>query len=222
MAAIGSDTNIQDVWNKFERWERRYMKSGQTAIEALLRKGSSTAAEEIPFATADEFLRDFDLIVGMSYYTEDMLQKRLTDRIGFFRKYLVDISFDGPEFMQKKSEFVWKQNFRGSQSMFCIWLAQDYADRSSSIHPNISKSEIGFTCKNIDEVDLASMYSVLPFNRIFAWRPNIDRWNTELINSFIEKVDVDLSFDYDMSVVPVDPGLQKWEYSHLELECTFS
>ena len=38
MAAIDLDTNIPSVWNKFERWERRYIKSGQTAIERILTK----------------------------------------------------------------------------------------------------------------------------------------------------------------------------------------
>lgn len=222
MAAIDLDTDIPSVWNKFERWERRYMKSGQTAIERILKKGYSTAFDQIPFATADEFLRDLDHVEDLSYYTKDMLLKRLCDRVDFFRTYLVDISFDGPEFMQQKSKFILKQNFRGGQSMYSILLLQDYDDRSSSIHPNISKNEIGFTCNDIDDVDLASMYSVLPFNRIFAWQPKLLRWEDTSMNEFIEKVDDDLSFDYDVDIEFIPPGPGRSGYSHLELELDFN
>ena len=222
MAAIDLDTNIPSVWNKFERWERRYIKSGQTAIERILTKGYSTALDQISFATADEFLRDLDHVEDLSYYTKDMLLKRLYDRVDFFRTYLVDISFDGSEFMQQKSEFILKQNFRGSQSMYSIWLVQDYDDRSSSIHPNISKNEIGFTCDDIDDVDLASMYSVLPFNRIFAWQPKLLRWDDTSMNEFIDKVDDDLSFDYDVDIEFIPPGPRRSGYSHLELELDFN
>ncbi len=106
--------------------------------------------------------------------------------------------------------------------MYSVWLVQDYDDRSSSIHPNISKNEICFTCNDIDDVDLASMYSVLPFNRIFAWQPKLLRWDDKSMSEFIEKVDDDLSFDYDVDLEFIQSCPRRSGYSHLELKFYFN
>jgi len=123
------DVSVQNIWDKFDHWSDRYLKIGDVSIRRMLRRGYSTPINRISYASTDEFLRDMDVIDDLLYCSKRMILQRLEDRVSFFSRYLAHISFDGPEFMQKKSEFIWKQNTSDSESLYSIWLVQDNTDR---------------------------------------------------------------------------------------------
>ncbi len=210
----------QEIWDKFDRWSQRYLTSGQRVIERMLRKGYSTALAQIPFASADEFLRDLDIIEDLGY-TEEMLQNRLHRRIDFLSKYLVDISFDGPEFMQKKSEFIWDQKHGENKTLFSIWLIQDDTNHRGRKQFEPSGHDISFFCNDINQVDLSSMRSAYPYDIIHAWHPNMKPWDAKMINNFINNIEEDLSFDYEVNIEVVLSNSGKRGHSSLEVKCNF-
>ena len=214
------NVTVSDTWDEFERWSQRYLRFGQVAIKRILRRGYITTLGQIPFASSSEFLDDIDLI-ERSGYTEEMLKEKLQSRIDFFSKYLVDISFDGPEFMQKKSEFIWSQTLRENKTQLSIWLVQDDTDSRGRKQFEFPGRDISFVCKDINDVDFSSMYSVHPFDRILAWRPSLERWDVDSMNNFIRSVEGDLSFDYEVGIETVQSGSDKRGYRYLELEFVF-
>jgi len=219
------DVSVQNIWDKFDHWSDRYLKIGDVSIRRMLRRGYSTPINRISYASTDEFLRDMDVIDDLLYCSKRMILQRLEDRVSFFSRYLAHISFDGPEFMQKKSEFIWKQNTSDFESLYSIWLVQDDTDRESTNHaesPEPTTAEISFQCTDIKDVDLASMYSVFPYNRMLVWQPNLSRWDDESMSSFIKSAYDDLAFDYDIEANAIQSGSSGAGYGHLELGCTLT
>jgi|GEM_PF-2882689 len=94
---------VQDVWDKFERWKKRYETVCHKAIDEIVSCGYSDLDGGLCFSKWYELNQDLILDLGIS---ESELSNRITEKIQFLRGYLVDISYDGPEFMVKHSNFL--------------------------------------------------------------------------------------------------------------------
>lgn len=191
--------NKQDAWERFERWAARYENKSFEFIEKICsNEGNVFADNDLFIQKKEEVQRQLPL----SLLSESALQDRITDKIGFLRAYLVDISFDGPEFMNDKSNFLSLQYPGKCDNALGVWLEKDGESLPEDFLPSdyFDKLNVSFFCKNINDVDLASMYSVLPFDRMFLRRPKGRKWDKAAIDMLIHQIKEDLEFDYSVKI----------------------
>ena len=83
----------------------------------------------------------------------------------------------------------------------CVWLEQD-----REIEP-VAGSFFGFQgddmnifCENVDDIDLASMRAVLPFDRIVIRRAKGERWTTKSATEALSRIEYDICFDEPVEI----------------------
>jgi len=195
--------SIQKTWDKFERWQLRYKKVCYRTIDEMLDWENSDCLEDGLFIASWVDL-GLDLFFEQGFSEQD-LEKRVLNKINFLNAYLVDVSFDGAEFMSKKSNFLTAQYPSRCHDSFGVWMEQ-YLERDdgSSIESGASMSFQGFDasffCKSISDVDLASMRNIIPFDRIFILRPHEESWDRKSIKSIYHKVKEDLEADFIVQI----------------------
>lgn len=190
--------SAQDTWNKFDRWAYRYKNVCRKMLEEMFDCGYSDLHDGLFLKEWFEF--DQDIICDLNI-TKDVLFKRVSHKINFFRAYLVDISFDGPEFMANQSNFLSLQYPSRCDNSTGVWLEQ-YPTHNAEVGGSFGFQEfnVNFFCKHIEDVDLASMRNVLPFDRMFVRLPKAKAWDIFSANFFIEKIKEDLEFDYSVTI----------------------
>jgi len=198
-----SDSN-QSIWDKFERWQARYKRTCYKAIDKFIVEDNSYDPMEDHLFLQNWYEYGLDLILDIRLSESD-LQQRVLNRINFFRGYLVDISYDGAEFMAQHSNFLSLQYPSKCNNAFCIWLEQYLeTDDGSDVEPGASfhfqEFEMSFFCKSIEDVDLASMRNILPFDRLFIRRPNWKEWDKESVKIITEQIKADIEADYSVEI----------------------
>jgi hypothetical protein len=188
----------QDTWNKFERWACRYKNTCNKIIEEIFDFERSYFDDGL-------FLKEwFELDQATIFdlnLTKDELFQRVSNKINFLRAYLVDISFDGPEFMTNQSNFLSRQYASRCDNSMGVWLEQD-PRHSAEAGGGFGFQEFhaNFFCENIEDADFASMRNILPFDRMFVRLPKAKNWDISSANFLIEKIKNDLEFDYSAAI----------------------
>lgn len=196
--------STQKSWDKFERWVSRYRKVSLRAIEELL-------DSEYPDFDGGLFLcKNFELNLDLIFdfhVLKSELSSRVENKISFLRGYLVDISFDGPEFVERHSNFLTQQYPSKCNNAIGVWLEQDLeGNLEAGSYFGFQKFDVSFFCKNIKDVDLASMRSILPFDRMFVRLPKGQTWDATTDKAMLEQIEEDLKFDYSVTIHPKDIG----------------
>ena len=201
--SINMADSIQTTWNKFERWQARYTKTCYKAIDKMTTGEDDYDSLEYHLFLQNWYEYDLDLIIDMGLSESD-LQRRVANKINFLRGYLVDISYDGAEFMAQHSNFLSLQYPSKCNNAYSIWLEQYGDDDGNGIEAGASfhfqEFEIGFFCKSIEDIDLASMRNILPFDRLFIRRPKGENWDIDSIENITHLIKEDLESDYDVKV----------------------
>ena len=153
-----------------------------------------------------------DLIADLML-SEFELETRVCNKLNFIRGYMIDISFDGEQFVDQKSTFLTLQYPDKCNNALGVWLEQDLGDRlETGGYYGFGEFDISFFCKDIADVDLASMRGVLRFNKMYLRRPQGKKWDAESAKDALQKVKNDLEFDYE-----VDITINDGEYDELLL-----
>jgi hypothetical protein len=182
----------QDVWDRFERWARRYKKTCFDDIHRLCEAGwCDTSA--LYLAKRHEI--GTDLLVDLNLDASE-LKSRIRQRIRFIHVYLADISFDGDEFMSKHSRFLRRQYPHSSQYCIGVWLEQSMEDPieagSSFLFQDFDAS---FFIADFSDVDWASMRAVLPFDTMYLRKAGGVIWEPEEAQSITEHILSDIGYD---------------------------
>jgi hypothetical protein len=191
--------SIQDTWDKFERWAYRYKRVCERWVEEMFDSGYSD--DEGLFLRTEMELHCYsfsDLNISESdCYT------RIKSKIGFLRGYLVNISFDGPEFMASHSRFLTLQYPSKCDNAMGVWLEQDLeGEIEAGSYFGFNDFDVSFFCKSLNDVDLASMRSILPFDRMSLRRPKGKAWDGACIAEVLDRLKYDLEFDYQVKIEP--------------------
>ena len=189
--------SILDTWDTFNRWVCRYTKVCHTAINDICERGYSDSDAL--------FLQEYYEINGDLWLDLEIahseLYERISNKIAFLRGYLVDISFDGEEFMDRKSNFLSLQYPTRCNKAIGVWLHQELKKRmEAGAYFGFQESDVSFFCKDIKDVDLASMRNILPFDEMFLRLPAGRHWDASTADEVIEKINNDLGFDYSFSM----------------------
>jgi len=189
--------SIQDVWDKFERWAYRYKKACENTAAELIDCGYSDHDVGLCLSKWHELNQDFwDLNIS-----ESELSTRISQKINFIRGYLVDISFDGSEFMAKHSGFLTLQYPSKCNNSMGIWLDQDLeGDIEAGGYFGFQDFDINVFCKSMADIDLASMRNILPFDRMYIRRPKGLVWDKSSICNVVQQVKEDIEFDYSVQI----------------------
>lgn len=188
----------QDTWDKFERWAYRYKKVCHKVIEEIFDCGYSDFDGGLFLQKWHELNQDIVLDLNVS---ESELSTRISNKINFLRGYLVDISFDGPEFMAQHSNFLTLQYPSKCNNSIGVWLEQNLeGEIEAGGYFGFQDFDVNFFCKSIKDVDLASMRNILPFDRMFVRRPKGQTWDTISVNNVVQQVKEDLECDYTVKI----------------------
>lgn len=207
--------SIQDTWDRFERWASRFKKVCEERIEEMFECGYSDIDGGLFVCKRHEF--GGDLLLDCTVFRSE-LSERISEKINFIRGYLVDISFDGPDFMARHSKFLSLQYPSQCNNAIGVWLEQDLeVEDEPGGYFRFQGWDVSFFCKEIRDVDLASMRNVLPFDRMFVRRPKGIAWDRASSKKFLRDVKSDLEFDYH---VQVEMG-KDLSYQLLTLEFTW-
>jgi len=196
MELITMTNSIQQTWDKFERWQKRYTKVCDEAIDEII-EIDEYDSEGLFLLHCEELECGY---LDVNTPSKQELQKRIQNKINFLRGYLVDISFDGPQFMSDYSSFISMQYPSRCNNAYGVWLDQwseikDEDVRESGDSRHFQGIEIGFFCNSLEDVDLESMNVILPFQRVVVRRPQGKKWDTESSDSIISQVNADICDD---------------------------
>lgn len=189
----------QDSWEKFERWALRYEKKCRALIKTICKQDNQD------FGSNELFLkerREVENNQSLGHLPEADLVNRILQKIGFLQAYLVDISFDGGEFMRNKSNFLTAQYPSKCDNSLGIWLERDVENLSEDniFYHHFNGLSVNVFCKSITDVDLASMYNVLPYDRMFLRQPKGQNWDDVSVETLVNDVREDLEFDYSVEI----------------------
>ena len=192
--------SIQGTWDRFERWASRYKKICMAIIDEISDKGH--CGTELVLFSQNWSDLNLDIIMDCNLERSE-LAARINNRIRFLRAYLVDISFDGEEFMYKYSQFLSCQYPKVCDKQFAFWLEQ-YIDGNPEAggYSLFQEFEASFFCKDPAQIDFASMRTVLPFDRMLIRRPNGEVWDRHGADAIMATIREDIKFDYDFRMYP--------------------
>jgi|APMI01.1.fsa_nt_gi hypothetical protein len=128
--------SVQDVWDRFERWEGRYLKACARRIGRMCKKGFSDVPARFLLMAAE---LGCDPVLDLDH-DEDHLNARIERKTRFLRAYLADISHDGGRFMSQHSKFLQLQFPGRCLTAMGVWLGfTPGSDRSTSVGlPNLN------------------------------------------------------------------------------------
>ena len=201
---------LVDTLVKYRQWRDDYYEVCKKAIDEMLENGNAGSDKGLFLCKWNEL--NHDLIADLSL-PEDELEIRVVNKLNFIRGYMIDISFDGEQFVDEKSTFLSLQYPNKCNDALGVWLEQDLGGKiETGAYFGFQKFDISFFCNDISDVDLASMREVLLFNKIFLRRPKGVNWDTGNANDVYQKIKNDLEFDYE-----VDITIDDSEYDELLL-----
>ena len=185
--------SVQDVWDRFERWEDRYRKACTRRIGRMCKKGYSDVPARF-LLTAGELGCDPVLDLDLD---EDHLIARIGQKARFLRAYLVDISYDGGRFMSQKSRFLHLQYPKRCLTAIGVWLEQsmDAEEPEAGASFLFQGFDGSLFVKDLADVDWASMRAVLPFDRMYLQKPDGSKWSTDERDHVKRQLREDLYFD---------------------------
>jgi hypothetical protein len=194
------DCSVQSFWDRFEQWVYRYRKTCHQAIEDIFDCGYSDFDGGLFLCKPHEL--NLDIILDLNL-TESDLYDRIAEKISLLRGYLVDISFDGPEFMYRHSRFLTSQYPSKCNNSIGIWFEQDLeGEVEVGEYFGFQGFDANLFCKSIEDIDLSSIRTVLPYNRMFVRRQKGQPWDTQSVTTVLQQIKDDLEFDYEVQMEP--------------------
>ena len=128
---------------------------------------------------------------------EEQLNRRIEQKVQFIRAYLVDISYDGGDFMSRHSKFLHLQYAGRSARALGVWLEQSMdvpeIEAGSSFH--FQGFDGWLFLNNMKDVDWASIRSVLPFDLMHVEKPDGSKWTQADRKQLKELLSEDLGSD---------------------------
>ena len=202
--------SLVNALEKYRQWRDSYKKVCDKTIDEMLENRNAGSDNGLFLCKWSELNQD--LVADLSL-PETELETRVVNKLNFIRGYMIDISFDGDQFVDEKSAFLSLQFPDQCNDALGVWLEQDLEDRiETGGYYGFQKFNMSFFCNDIVDVDLASMRGVLRFNKMYLRRPKGVNWDTENAKDVLQKIKDDLEFDYE-----VDITIDDSEYDELLL-----
>jgi len=204
------NSSLAGTLDKYDQWHDNYKQVCDKAIIEMLENGDAGSDNGLFLCKWNEINKD---LIADLMLPEEELEERIVNKLNFIRGYMIDISFDGEQFVDEKSTFLSLQYPDECNNALGVWLEQDLGDEiETGGYYGFQEFDISFFCKNIADVDLASVRGVLRFNKMYLRRPQGKKWDAESAKDALQKVKNDLEFDYE-----VDITINDGEYDELLL-----
>ena len=205
--------SIQDVWDRFERWARRYGRVCTEKVAEMCERGYARADETLFICTRSEFSHDLDFDFNLS---EQELCGRVDSKIRFLRGYLRDIMCDGAEFMSQHSAFLPLQYPGRCAYAMTLWLEQDMEDDTPRTYAGFLESDMTLFLKDLNSLDLSSVRNVLPFNRLHLRSREGIHWDNVRSGDVLCQLKYDLEFDGNLFDIDIS-----WDENNEIMSCAF-
>jgi hypothetical protein len=208
------NSSLADTLDKYDQWRDNYKQVCDKAIIEMLENGNAGSDNGLFLCKWNEINKD--LIADLTL-PEEELEVRVVNKLNFIRGYMIDISFDGDQFVDEKSTFLSLQYPDKCDDSLGVWLEQDLDDRiETGGYYGFGEFNISFFCNKIEDVDLASMRGVLRFNKMYLRRPKGVNWDTENAKDVLQKIKNDLEFDYEVDITIDDSDYDELLLLHFE------
>lgn len=186
-----------EFWARMDRWARRYASASVEFVSEHERVGDWYDPRWLAFATQSE-LQSPEAWEGIGDL-EDEIRRRVQQKFAFLHAYLVDIAPDGPAFMSKKFGFLpWQYPSKCDQA-WGFWFQQNPdRDLEPGSVPGFQELEGQLFLSSPEDVDLASIRSVLPFDYVSVRKPCGESWSRAEAYELLSVLASDLGSDgYD-------------------------
>ena len=167
--------DIQSQWDRFERWVTRFRRTTSSIVDDLTKKELVDTPDYL-------FLLRWSEYRGLMVPPHEcgdlqMLEERAKEKISFLRGYLVDISFDGAEFMALKSSFLTLQYQSRCDSVMGFWFEQWPENSRPGAYHSFQEDEVALFAISPNDIDFESVNNILPFDRIFIKQAGGASWS---------------------------------------------
>jgi hypothetical protein len=182
---------VDDVWLRFERWVKRYTALCRATISEFYEDGYIWPGDSLFIRRDDESVVDF----VASGWPEDLALLRVEDKAAFLRAYLVEVSFDGAEFMLKNSAFLPCQYPSRCNNAYGFWFHQDPENLKPGGSFWFQGDMMSLFCRDPSQVDFTAVHVVLPFETMVIRRPRGRDWDEATQQAVLDEIERDMSHD---------------------------
>ena len=185
-----SAPTIQQQWDRFERWASRFRKSTVRLFDELSERDVIDSQDYLYLLNASE-------LEGAEEAAHEkgslaVLVERANEKINFLRGYMVDISFDGPEFMALNSRFLTLQYQSRCNSAFGFWFEQWVENPTPGGYHGFQGLDAVLFADSAKDIDFESVRNILPFDTVLVRQPNGAIWSNSQARELVQIIKDDL------------------------------
>lgn len=187
-------SDVQAQWDRFERWATRFRRSTSSIVDDLSEKELVDTPDYLFLLRRSEQ----EGFVEPPHESGDLyaLEERAKEKIAFLRGYLVDISFDGAEFMALKSQFLTLQYQSRCDSAMGFWFVQWPGNSRPGAYHSFQEDEVALFAKSPNDIDFESVNNILPFDRIFIRQAEGVPWSEARAREIRQAIKSDLGMGH--------------------------
>lgn len=182
--------DIQSQWLRFERWATRFRKATSSLVNELSRQELVDTSDYLCLLKWDEYE---GVIVPPHELNElDVLRERAEEKIAFLRGYLVDISFDGSQFMAMHSGFLSLQYQSRCDLAMGFWFEQWPTNSRPGGYFGFQGWDVVLFAASPQDIDFESVNNILPFDRLFIRQAKGVPWTEARAREITRRIKDDL------------------------------
>ena len=185
--------DIQTQWDRFERWANRFRRATRTLVDELSARDTVDTPDYLSLLQWSEY--EGGLVPPHENDELEVLAERAKEKIKFLRGYLVDISFDGAEFMALKSNFLSSQYQSRCDSAMGFWFEQWPENSRPGAYHGFQGWDVVLFAASHKQIDFESVNNILPFDRLFIRQAKGISWS----ESHARMITRDIKDDLGMS-----------------------
>jgi len=183
-------SGIQAQWDRFDRWAKRYLRKTKELVDDLKARRLVDTPDYLCLLQWAEYKGIF--VPPHEIDDLQVLEKRAKEKIEFLRGYLVDISFDGAEFMHIKSKFLPLQYQSKCNSSMGFWFEQWLDNAHPGAYHGYQGFDVVLFASAVSDIDFESVNTILPFDEIFIRQSCGLPWDQARANQVVQEIKADL------------------------------
>lgn len=189
-----SEPGVQDHWNRFERWARRYRRVSAEFVAAHCDEEDWSDPAWLAFASECELSSPEAFELSGDLPTQ--IERRVQQKLQFLRAYFADISSDGAAFMSRNSRFLSCQYPSRCSAAWGFWFGQDIdGEIEAGASPIFQGFEAQLFLTAPADADFAAIRNVLPFDNLIVRRPHAELWCSASAKAVLAELKEDMEFD---------------------------
>lgn len=180
--------DIQAGWKYFRAWKKRFWLSTRSGT-----RGSVYRPNDVVY------LIDHDGLAANEFDSDEREIFDIADacdqKVKFMHAYLIQMQLEAHHFERDVRRLLKSQSRLCAPKCFGFWFWQsNMNDFGTGGSPYFQGDSISLFCEELDGVDFADVYSLMPYDRLRVRHPGRD-WTEKEAKAFVAHLVWDLAFD---------------------------